>query len=399
VGCPHHPFSLLAAAGGALVKLCLTEQFCGEKQEKRLYMQNRPFFDPEKTYEENFTAGPFGAFADGTVFHQADVPLFRVFGQAVHLPFGIPAGPLLNGRYVKAALEKGFDLPVYKTVRTRKYASASWPNVLAVHVPQTDLTFELAEQGLVANHDYAGPIAITNSFGVPSFEPDFWQADMAEASRSARTGQCVIGSFQGTTNRDGDIAAYIQDFVLAARLVKETGVRVLEANLSCPNEGTGHLLCYDTQRSKTILAAIKNEIGDTPLCIKIGYFKDQAQLAHLIAEVGSLVQGISAINTIPARVLDEQGQPALPGVGRERSGICGQPIKWAGLQMVQQLAALRQQLDLSFTIIGVGGVTVPADYQAYITAGADVVMSATGAMWHPSLAQSIKSLLSVAPSR
>ncbi len=353
-------------------------------------MQNIPFFDPEKTYEDNFTEGPFGTFADGTVFSPTDEPGYRVLGQAVHLPFGIPAGPLLNGKYVKAALDKGFDIPVYKTVRTRKYASAPWPNVLSVRVPDADLTFEIAEQGLVADHSYTEPIAITNSFGVPSFEPDFWQADMADASRYARRGQFVVGSFQGTTNRSGDIAAYIQDFVLAARLVKETGVKVLEANLSCPNEGTGHLLCYDIQRSKTILTAIKNEIGDLSLCIKIGYFKDQEQLTRFVTEVGSLVQGISAINTIPAKIVDEQGQPALTGDGRERSGVCGHPIKWAGLAMVQQLATLRQQLDLSFTILGVGGVTIAEGYHEYRNVGADLVMSATGAMWNPGLAQDIK---------
>jgi hypothetical protein len=33
----------------------------------------------------------------------------------VYEPFGIPAGPLLNGRYVSAALAKGFDIVTYKT--------------------------------------------------------------------------------------------------------------------------------------------------------------------------------------------------------------------------------------------------------------------------------------------
>ena len=353
-------------------------------------MPHIPFFDPERTYEENFTQGPFGAFADGKVFQEAGEPRYTVFGQAVYLPFGIPAGPLLNGKYVKAALDKGFDVPIYKTVRTRKYASAPWPNVLAVQVAEKDLTFAMAEQGLAANHLFAEPLAITNSFGVPSFEPDFWQPDMAEASRYAKQGQFVIGSFQGTTNPQGDIDEYIQDFVLAAKLVKETGVRVLEANLSCPNEGTNHLLCYDVKRSKAVIAAIKNEIGETPLVIKIGYFGDGDQLRLFVTEVGSMIQGISAINTIPARILDEQGKPALPGPGRERSGVCGVPVKWAGLDMTRKLFALRQQSGLSFTIIGVGGVTYPHDYREYREAGADLVMSATGAMWNPYLALDIK---------
>ncbi|MEO7019367.1 MAG: dihydroorotate oxidase [Ktedonobacteraceae bacterium] len=352
-------------------------------------MLQTPFFDPEKSYIENFEQGPFGAFTDGKVLQAAGEPQYRVLGQQVSLPFGIPAGPLLNGKYVKAALDKGFNIPVYKTVRTRQYASAPWPNVLSVQIADKDLTFAVAEQGLVANHRFTEPIAITNSFGVPSFEPDFWQEDMAQASRAAKKGQFVIGSFQGTTNPHGDVEAYIQDFVLAARLVKETGVKVLEANLSCPNEGTAHLLCYDIQRSKTIISAIKNEIGDTQLVIKIGYFADIEQFKRFVSEVGDMVQGISAINTVPAKIVDEHGQQALPGVGRLRSGVCGHPIKWAGLDMVQKLFSLKQELALAFTIIGVGGVTISDDYQAYRAAGADIVMSATGAMWNPYLAQEI----------
>jgi dihydroorotate dehydrogenase (NAD+) catalytic subunit len=358
-------------------------------------MLHTPFFDPEKSYAENFEQGPCGDFANGIVLQDAGEPQYTLFGQQVFLPFGVPAGPLLNGTYVQAALDKGFDIPVYKTVRTRQYASAPWPNVLSVQIADKDLTFALAEQGLVANHHFTEPIAITNSFGVPSFEPAFWQEDMAQVSRAAKKGQFVVGSFQGTTNPHGDIEAYIQDFVLAAKLVKETGVKVLEANLSCPNEGTAHLLCYDTQRSKTIVTAIKNEIGDTPLIIKIGYFAEMDLLKHFVSELGQIVQGISAINTIPAKVVDEYGKQALPGAGRMRSGVCGHPIKWAGLDMVRKLAALKQELGMAFTIIGVGGVTVPADYQEYRATGADIVMSATGAMWHPYLAQDVRALLSV----
>ncbi len=362
-------------------------------------MLQMPFFDPAKSYAENFAQGPFGALAENVPFAEAGDPLaYRVWDQDLFLPFGIPAGPLLNGRYVKAALAQGFDLPVYKTVRTRQYPSAPWPNVLAVQVATADLTFTQAAQGLLANHDFAEPLAITNSFGVPSFNPDFWQPDMAAAAQAARRGQSVIGSFQGTTNQQGDVALYVRDFVLAARLVKETGVRVLEANLSCPNEGTAHLLCYDLPRARRIVSAIKDEIGAIPLIIKIGYFSDQQQLAQLVTEIGPLVQGISAINTILATVVDEHGQPALPGPGRERSGVCGSPIKWAGLEMVRRLATLREQASLSFAIVGVGGVTNPDDYQEYREAGADVVMSATGAMWHPTLAQDLKKPKSVKTS-
>ena len=349
----------------------------------------QPFYDPEKTYEENFKEGPYGAFADGEVFEQKEKPQHTFLGQKVFLPFGIPAGPLVNGKYVKAAFDKGFDLAVYKTVRTHKHPCAPWPNVLSVKV-DGDLTPELGEKGLVADHTYEQPLAITNSFGVPSFDPDFWQKDMKDAIAYARPGQVVIGSFQGTTNAVGNVSEYIKDFANAARLVKETGAKILEVNLSCPNEGTAHLLCFDIERTQKVVEAIKNEIGDTPLIIKIAYFKEQEDLVKLITTLNQHIQGVSAINTIPSKIIDKDGSQALPGNGRSISGVCGAPIKWAGIEMVSRLKRLRDENGLSYSIIGVGGVTTAKDYSQFKEAGADAVMSATGAMWNPLLAQEIK---------
>lgn len=351
-----------------------------------------PFFDPEKSYEANYEEGPFGAFADGKVFEDRGEPQYDFLGHKVYLPFGIPAGPLLNGKFVKAALDKGFDVPVYKTVRTRKYASAPWPNVLAVKV-EGNLTLDKADAGLLADHNYMSPIAITNSFGVPSFDPDVWQKDMSDAVKYAKKGQVVIGSFQGTTNPEGNVAAYIKDFADAAKLVKETGANVLEVNLSCPNEGTAHLLCFDVERTQKVVAAIKESIGETPLIVKVAYFKDQGHLIKFIDAIGKMVQGIAAINTIPSKIINEKGDQALPGKGRAISGVCGAPIKWAGLDMVKRLKQLREEKNLKFSITGVGGVTTPDDYKLFRDTGADDVMSATGAMWNPFLAQEIKTKL------
>ena len=58
--------------------------------------------------------------------------------------------------------------------------------------------------------------------------------------------------------------------------------------------------------------------------------------------------------------------------------------------MVHRLAKLRESLGLTFEIVGVGGVGDAAAFDRYRKAGADVVMSATAAMWNPCLAQQIK---------
>ncbi|TSA44566.1 dihydroorotate oxidase [bacterium] len=355
-------------------------------------MIREPFYDPKKSYEENYEKGPFGGFSHPEKYQDEGDPQFDFLGNKVYLPFGIPAGPLLNGKFVKAALDMGFDIAVYKTVRTQAYPCNSFPNVVAVDL-KGDLSLEQAKKGILSKDNYEAPLSITNSFGVPSFDVETWQKDLADAVVYAGNGQVVVGSFQGTKKGDGNVDAFVNDFVLAARLVKETGVKILEVNFSCPNEGTAHLMCFDIPMVQRVSEAIKNEIGNTPLVIKIAFYEDQEVLKKLVQDVGNIVDGISAINTIGSAVRKKDGEQALPGEGRLVSGVCGEAIKWAGLDMTARLKNLRDELGMKFAIVGVGGVSSADDFKKYREAGADAVMSATGAMWNQNLAQEIKESL------
>jgi len=370
-------------------------------------MLQKPFYDPQKSYEENFEQGPFGTFAEKMSRLNLDIdfkePQYNFLGFKVNSPFGIPAGPLINGNFIQAALDKGFDIVTYKTVRSEKYPCHPWPNVLPVKIGE-GLTLGKDISKVVTKNDYEEPLSITNSFGVPSFSPEFWQKDIKKILANMCPGQILVGAFQRTkkparpTGAGGDgkgVSEYINDFVLTARLMKETGVKVMEVNFSCPNEGTVELLCYDANRSAEVVQAIKNEVKNIPLIVKISFYKDEQVLRDFVKAVGHLVQGISAINTIYAEVVDENGKQALPG--RTHSGVCGHAIKWAGLDMVKRLKKLREEFGYSYTIIGVGGVSTPEDFFEYRNAGADIVMSATGAMWNPYLARDIKERLRPVP--
>ena len=372
--------------------------------------QFEPFYDVNRTYEDNYEQGPFGLFAEALKGEPGETaksgasaeasepaqPADSFLGVPVNLAFGIPAGPLLNSRYTTAAFRMGFDLATYKTVRSRAWGCNPFPNVLAVHPKSADGSLtpgsDELDEGVLADTNYELPISISNSFGVPSQDPDRWQPDMFRAIEAAGPGQLLVPSFQGSRVEGMSEADYIADHATTARLVKETGAKVMVMNTSCPNEGHNRLLCHNPQLVGRITEAVKNEIGDTPLMVKLAYFPDDSSLELMIrstVERGT-VQGFSTINTISAKLVDAAGRQALPGAGRDRSGVCGNAIRGAGLDMVRRLAALREKLDLDFAINGVGGVITPADYRAYKSAGADSVMSATGAMWDAELAREIK---------
>ena len=135
----------------------------------------------------------------------------------------------------------GFDLAVYKTVRSRAWGCNPFPNVLAVHPKAADgsLTPGSAEldEGVLADTRYNLPISISNSFGVPSRDPDVWQPDMRDAIAAAGPGQLLVPSFQGSRVVGMSTDEYIADHVACARLVCETGAQLMEMNTSCPNEG------------------------------------------------------------------------------------------------------------------------------------------------------------------
>ncbi len=346
-----------------------------------------PLYNPLLSYDENFKNGPFGDFESDEIIDISSDKHFNFLGFDLNLPFGIPAGPLLNGNFVKAAFKKGYCLPIYKTVRSKHQDINGFPNVIPIAV-EGDLTLEKAEKGLIMADGFNDPIAITNSFGVPSMSPDYWQKDMADAVNSASSGQVMIASFQGTNYGKG-LDDFIEDHVLTARLVKETGAKIMEMNLSCPNEGKAKLLCHDTNLVQIIADKVKNKIGDIPLLLKMSYFPKEEDLRDFIKKLAPIVDGFSSINTIAGRIFNKNGGFAL-GDDRPISGVCGSPIKWAGIDMVKRMHRLRSELNLKFVIVGGGGVSSEKDYHDYIDSGADAVMSATGVMWNTFLAKKIK---------
>jgi dihydroorotate dehydrogenase (NAD+) catalytic subunit len=354
------------------------------------------FYDPARTFEDNYKNGPFNMDQKDYRNDKANAK-FRFLGFPVQSPFGIAAGSLPTSRHTNAAFRLGYDVVVYKTQRSGEFPSNAFPNVLPLDV-QGDITVERLKKPFVVREDYPEDLkelSITNSFGVPSYGPDVWSGDLANALQGVGAGQLLIMSVVGTIREGATAAEYYNDFAVAAREAKDAGAQVIEINLSCPNVASEGVICYSIDAVHEICKLTKDAIGDTPLIIKVGYYAPEQQelLESIVDKVSPYIAAISSINTLAGEIVNKDGTQALPGNGRLRSGICGAGITWAGLDMVKRLNTLRLKKGYTYEIIGVGGVMSPTEFNEYREAGADLVQSVTGAMWNQYLARDIKATL------
>nr|HVZ58335.1 hypothetical protein [Patescibacteria group bacterium] len=316
-------------------------------------LQQPAFYNPTKSYEDNYTAGP-PILSQKTPPPKRDLGTaksFEFLGHKVTLPFGIPPGPLLNSQYMKAAFDWGFDVSTYKTIRADEFPCHPFPNVLFVkttkelHPDQTPRLTTLSHKPSAINQ-----LTITNSFGVPSKSVPYWQKDVKKALSFVGKNQSMILSFMGTVKENQTQDEFIKDFAKAGKLAAETGATILEANLSCPNIGNEGLVCYNLEATEAVTQAIRQQIASLPLILKIGYYKNDSELTKLAEIADRYAQGIAAINTLQVEVVDRHGDQALPGKNRLRSGVCGASIKWAGLEMVERLKKIREKNHYSFEI-------------------------------------------------
>lgn len=344
-----------------------------------------PLYDINKTFEENFSNPSFPSIK----------PLIRVwpdkahwgslFGYALASKIGVAPCAVTTGKGIALLAQLGFDLLTYKTIRRQAHPTHSLPNI--VHI-ETEKLFDYSDlQDAIytkkLTEELNGKIAISNSFGNGSLEPIIVMQDIAFAKNSLAEGQVLIVSVYG----EGDsLPAMSQDFVAAALMAKEAGADIIELNFSCPNLiKSGKPLYWNIEYVSKITTCVVKYIGDIPVLIKLGLLrKQESPLKLLISIARAGARGISAINSISMRVLNQKHDPAFGK--RIYSGVSGYPIRRLALQSIKKLAQVNQSEKLNLTILGMGGITLPKHFNEFLNSGADAALSATGMMWNPYLA-------------
>ncbi len=348
----------------------------------------QPTYDVTKSYDWNYENGP--VFTGEIPAKKVTTKPVKLFDFELNSPLGIPAGPLLNSNWIKLYAELGWDILVYKTVRSIEFPAHPNPNCIFIH---TDRQFEPTDAGSAITGDFVEPdsvsgLMITNSFGMPSKSPDVWMADIDKAHSYLSDGQVMVVSVVGSVGVEREL---IEDYAHCARLAKEAGAKIIEVNYSCPNVCTGEGAIFtDAETSRAISKVVKEAIGPTPLLIKVGNYINADFMETVISANAPYVDGIAGINTIAMKVYNDKKEQALSGEGRLVSGLCGAGIRDAGQKFTEELAEIRKKNKFDFIICGVGGMMTPEDIDQRLSAGADIVMSATAAMWEPGLTMAWK---------
>jgi dihydroorotate dehydrogenase len=356
---------------------------------------------PHPTYNqrESFIKNALAPLESPPIWRWSGTRLWNVLGFDVRFPIGVPASVITpTSNWIEYYSRLGFNILTYKTVRSEFRDAHPEPNWVFLE----DLDQPLSP-GECTDHVTGDPLvwprdirsfSTANSFGVPSFDPEFWQSDFTRALGLVQKNQLLIASVMGTFEKyKGE--DMVKDFVRVARMAEDAGAVAIELNLSCPNtvdpttNRVNEMICDSAEVTQRITSGVRETLNaNTRLIVKLGYMPRQRleSVVRPIAEAG-MIDGVAGINTVAMKVVDSNGESAFPN--RDRAGVSGVAIREFGLQFVGWLAEIRQQYGLTFDIIGMGGVMNSHDVVSYMNSGAAAVQAVTAAFLNPYLAREI----------
>jgi dihydroorotate dehydrogenase (NAD+) catalytic subunit len=344
-----------------------------------------PLYDIRKTFEENFRDPPFSLITPPSRSWPPKTQWHKFLGFSLASRIGAAACAVTTGKGIALLARLGFDVLTYKTIRRRAVPSHPLPNIVYLDketaLSEADLDKPIYIQENPISEE---KIAISNSFGNGCLPPEILIQDIAFAKNNLSEGQVLIVSVYG----EGEsLEAIATEFAEAAAFARQAGADMIELNLSCPNLlKPGEPIYKDADAVHKIIARVLDRIEhNLPVLVKLGLVSDTYALNKiLVAMARAGASGVSAINSVSMRVLNQEQHPAFGK--RIFSGVSGHPIYTLALHVIKKISQINQEQKLGLAILGMGGITLPEHFNAFFNAGADAALSATGMMWNPYLA-------------
>lgn len=162
---------------------------------------------------------------------------------------------------------------------------------------------------------------------------------------------------------------------VVAHLDDADGFVGFELNLSCPNDTHrgGRPFALDADALLQVVSGCRDRT-QRPLLVKLAPNDPAlAETARLAREAGA--DGLTLVNTLPGRILDDRGTPIL---GARQGGLSGPALRPVGVQAV---AAVRESVEIP--LVGVGGILTSAHAREYLHAGASLVQMGTATFAAP----------------
>jgi dihydroorotate dehydrogenase (fumarate) len=216
--------------------------------------------------------------------------------------------------------------------------------------------------------------ASMNSEGLPNSGIDYYIDqktidETLEASSPANKPYMV--SISGKTLDD--------NLIMLDRIAKtQTRIACVELNLACPNVIGKPIIAYDFDQMKMILSTIQKKNYTFVLGLKLPPYLDSkhlAQAAAVINEFSSMVRYVACINTIGnGLAIDPVSEAPFISSNNGLAGLSGPAVKYTALANVRQM---RQQLDKSIDVVGVGGIESGEDVFTFLLCGATAVQVGT----------------------
>lgn len=157
----------------------------------------------------------------------------------------------------------------------------------------------------------------------------------------------------------------VEDYLIAAEMLNDAAIDMIELNISCPNVASGGMAFgLHCQDAAAITAKVK-EVSRHKILVKLSPNGDNpAELAKACEAAGA--DGISLINTFQAMAVDVKNR--RPIFDNVYAGLSGPGIFPIALRMVRDAARA-----VEIPVVGMGGIRSAEDVIAMIMVGARAV--------------------------
>lgn len=312
---------------------------------------------------------------------------YPLLGRSIGLPVGVPATQnTAQADWISYYAETGFNVITTRSLRSRHEPGFPEPHFVYVRDVPADLrkipTVRAIRDPQVLEAEGIQHTSAANSYGIPCDDPSEWQAMLRLARRQLGPAQLLIASVVGSA----EAGSVRDDFVNVASMAASTGVAAVELNLSFPTtppvQGRrDNLPAYDPDLCVQIVRAVGHALAQSSVRVvaKLPYLS-RRHLIRLARSIAPYVDGISGINAMPVRVVDDDGNDVFAGRLPRISGAVLLPY---AREFVSTLASVRNDTLRYFEIIAAGGVMSAADVLELRHLGADAVQSAVGALTNP----------------